>query len=192
MIYEFAKGVCKYFVNKVLYRFNFKGLENIPEKDRLVICSNHVSLYDPVVIATQVKRPIHFLAKAELYKNSFISWIMRKVKTIPVDRGHVSIQTLKDAMSVLKKDNILGIFPEGTRVKEGEKKEPLDGFVVFALKTKSPILPVHIEGRFKFRAKINVTFGKPIYLNEYYGRKVKADEISEISKDIMNQIYSLE
>ena len=132
------------------------------------------------------------MAKAELYKNAFTSWIMRAVNTIPVDRGHVSIQTLKDAMRVLKRENILGIFPEGPRVKEGEKKEPLDGFVVFALKTKSPILPVHIDGKFKFRAKINVIFGKPIYLDEYYGRKVKADEISEISKNIMNQIYTLE
>ncbi len=192
MIYRLGRALFKYIVNIILYRFTIKGKENVPKSGGLIICPNHVSLYDPIVIATQLDRPVHYMAKAELYKHALVAWVMRAVKTIPVNRGNVSVQTLKESMKVLKDGGILGIFPEGTRVAEGEEKPPMDGFVVFALKTKSPILPVHIQGRFKFRSHITITFGAPITLEEYYGKKLKAPEMSEISQKIMDQVYALD
>ena len=190
MIYAIGKFLC-HFANVLWFNFTIEGKENIPKDGRLVICANHVSLYDPVVIATQVRRPIHYMAKAELYKNKVLAWLLRAVKTFPVDRSKVSMETLKTALQILKQDEILGIFPEGTRVKGEERQKPLDGFEVFALKTKSPILPVHIQGTFKFRGKVTVRFGKPIYLDEYFGKKLKGEEMAKLSGSIMDQIYTI-
>lgn len=191
MFYRFGRAIIK-LLNLILYNIHVEGKENIPETGGVVLCPNHISNYDPLAVATHMKRQVHFLAKAELYKNFIVRKVLLAVGTIPVDRGKVSLETLKESLRVLKNGEILGIFPEGTRVKNGERKKPMEGFVVFALKTKSPILPVHIEGEYKFRGKINIKFGKPIELNEYYGKKVKPEEMSKISEKIMDIVYDLQ
>ncbi|ARD67528.1 lysophospholipid acyltransferase family protein [Eubacterium limosum] len=191
MFYRFGRAIIK-LLNLILYNIHVEGEENIPETGGVVLCPNHISNYDPLAVATHMNRQVHFLAKAELYKNFIVRKVLLAVGTIPVDRGKVSLETLKESLRVLKNGEILGIFPEGTRVKNGERKKPMEGFVVFALKTKSPILPVHIEGEYKFRGKINIKFGKPIELNEYYGKKVKPEEMSKISEKIMDIVYDLQ
>ena len=157
MFYRFGRALIK-FLNLILYNIHVEGEENIPETGGFVLCPNHISNYDPLAVATHMKRQVHFMAKAELYKNPLFKKVMMALGTIPVDRGKVSLETLKESLRVLKNGEILGIFPEGTRVKNGERKKPMEGFVVFALKTKSPILPVHIEGEYKFRGKVNIKF----------------------------------
>lgn len=191
MFYRFGRALIK-LLNLILYNIHVEGEENIPETGGVVLCPNHISNYDPLAVATHMKRQVHFMAKAELYKNFIVRKVLLAVGTIPVDRGKVSLETLKESLRVLKNGEILGIFPEGTRVKNGERRKPMEGFVVFALKTKSPILPVHIEGEYKFRGKINIKFGKPIELNEYYGKKVKHEEMSKISEKIMDIVYDLQ
>ena len=191
MFYRFGRAIIK-LLNLILYNIHVEGEENIPETGGVVLCPIHISNYDPLAVATHMNRQVHFLAKAELYKNFIVRKVLLAVGTIPVDRGKVSLETLKESLRVLKNGEILGIFPEGTRVKNGERKKPMEGFVVFALKTKSPILPVHIEGEYKFRGKINIKFGKPIELNEYYGKKVKPEEMSKISEKIMDIVYDLQ
>ncbi|MEG0074432.1 MAG: lysophospholipid acyltransferase family protein [Eubacterium sp.] len=191
MIYTICKTLV-HVINVLWFNFTITGKENIPEEGNYIICPNHVSIYDPVVIASQIKRQVHFMAKAELYENPFLKWLMLAVGTIPVDRHHVSMDTLRESLKVLKDGGILGIFPEGTRAKDGERLKPMDGFVVFALKTKSPIIPVHITGEYKFRGKINIKFGKSIELNECYGKKIKAEEISKISQKIMDNVYDIQ
>lgn len=191
MFYRFGRAIIK-LLNLILYNIHVEGEENIPETGGVVLCPNHISNYDPLAVATHMKRQVHFMAKAELYKNFIVRKVLLAVGTIPVDRGKVSLETLKESLRVLKNGEILGIFPEGTRVKNGERRKPMEGFVVFALKTKSPILPVHIEGEYKFRSKINIKFGKPIELNEYYGKKVKPEEMSKISEKIMDIVYDLQ
>lgn len=191
MFYRFGRALIK-LLNLILYNIHVEGEENIPETGGVVLCPNHISNYDPLAVATHMKRQVHFMAKAELYKNFIVRKVLLAVGTIPVDRGKVSLETLKESLRVLKNGEILGIFPEGTRVKNGERRKPMEGFVVFAIKTKSPILPVHIEGEYKFRGKINIKFGKPIELNEYYGKKVKPEEMSKISEKIMDIVYDLQ
>ena len=191
MFYRFGRALIK-LLNLILYNIHVEGEENIPETGGVVLCPNHISNYDPLAVATHMKRQVHFMAKAELYKNFIVRKVLLAVGTIPVDRGKVSLETLKESLRVLKNGEILGIFPEGTRVKNGERRKPMEGFLVFALKTKSPILPVHIEGEYKFRGKINIKFGKPIELNEYYGKKVKPEEMSKISEKIMDIVYDLQ
>ncbi len=190
MIYIICRGIV-WIINKVGFRFTISGKENIPKEGNVLICPNHVSIYDPCVIATMTSRRIHYMAKAELFENPLLGWLLKKVYAFPVNRGKVSIDTLKNALKILRNKEILGIFPEGRRVKAGEHVDPAGGFVIFAIKTKSPIIPVHIQGEYKFRGKIKITVGEPIYLSEFYGKKISEDEINALGNKIMNRIFEL-
>jgi len=191
MIYRIGRFLT-YLLSLILYRINIVGKENIPETGSVLICPNHISNIDPVVIAFATSRVVHYMAKAELFKNLFLAWFFRKVHAFPVNRDKVGIDTVKTSLKILKDQEILGIFPEGTRVKEGERIPPASGFIVFAVKTKSPIIPVRIKGEYRFRHKIDVIIGEPIFLTDYYGKKIPEAEIQKLGEEIMDKIYSLE
>ena len=192
MIYRIACALIR-LGNALWLNITYVGMENIPSEGGVVLCPNHVSWYDPLLVGAPIRRVVHFLAKQELFKNKFFSWVLKKlVYSVPVNRENVSIETIKTALKLLKSGEILGVFPEGTRVKENERVEPLEGFVLFALKTKSPILPVHISGSFGFRGKVRVRYGELIYLDEFYGKKLKSEEMKVIAKEIMNKLYQLD
>ncbi|MBI4855706.1 MAG: 1-acyl-sn-glycerol-3-phosphate acyltransferase [Acetobacterium woodii] len=191
MIYKLGRFIT-YLISLILFRITIIGKENIPETGGALICPNHISNIDPVVISFTTPREIHYMAKAELFKNSLLAWFFRKVKAFPVNREKVGIETIKTSLKILKEEEILGIFPEGHRVDPEDRTAPASGFVVFAIKTKSPIIPVRIKGKYKFRGKIEIIIGQPIYLEEYYGKKLSDEETHQLSEKIMDTVYELE
>ena len=96
MFYRFGRALIK-LLNLILYNIHVEGEENIPETGGVVLCPNHISNYDPLAVATHMKRQVHFMAKAELYKNFIVRKVLLAVGTIPVDRGKVSLETLKES-----------------------------------------------------------------------------------------------
>jgi len=190
MMYKIGRFVV-YIMIYLLYKLTVIGKENIPKTGSALICPNHISNYDPLAVACITAREIHYMAKAELFKNPFLGWFLRKVHAFPVNRNEVSIDTIKTSLKILKNQELLGIFPEGKRVNYGECIQPASGFVVFAIKTKSPIIPVRIRGEFKFRHRIEIIVGEPIYLTEYYGKKISEKDAEALSKKILDEIYDL-
>lgn len=191
MIYKICRGIVN-CINYIWFNFEINGKENIPKEGGALICPNHISIYDPCMVASITKRELHFMAKEELFSNFFMRWLLKNVHAFPVNREKVNIETVKTALKVLKEKELLGIFPEGKRVKDGETTEPANGFVVFAIKTKSPIIPIKISGKLKFREKVRMIVGEPIYLTEYYGKKITEEEMAKIAKEIMDKIYSMD
>lgn len=187
MLYELGKIVCS-FILLIFYPFNVKGVQNIPKEGGAILVSNHQSNWDPIIISMLTYRRIHFLGKVELFKIPFLAWFFKTVCVIPIDRKKVKPRTLIDCMKLLKDGSLLGIFPEGTRVKK--KAKPMDGFVLFSLRTQKPIIPIHISGTIKPWHKIDVVVGEPIELKGY-GKKVSDEKVSEIADNIMDKIYSL-
>lgn len=190
MLYGFAKLVFKiyfFFANRI----TLEGTENIPEKGGLVLCSNHIHWLDPILIGICVKRKIYFMAKAELFKNKFFAFIIRNINAFPVKRGTADISAIKRSLSIIKNGDILGIFPEGTRSKNGKLLPAEPGASVIALKTKAPIIPVRVQGSYSFRGNLRVTIGKPILFEEYIGKKLSGEEINSISQRIMAEIGRL-
>lgn len=193
MMYRIAHVLFN-IVNFFWFRLKVIGKENIPKKGgRAVVCPNHTYWYDPLLVDTifPAAHPPHWMAKAEIFSNWFNRWILKEMHVFPVDRHHVSVATLKTAMGYLRADKALGIFPEGTRVHKGEHVKPADGFIVFALKTRSPIIPVYIDATYKFRSRTTVIIGKPISLTAYYGKKVNSKETRALAEKILAEIYAL-
>lgn len=190
MLYVLGKLVCS-FIIMFLHPFNLKGSENLPSDGRAIIVSNHQSNWDPILIAMLTYRKIHFLGKIELFKNKLLGWFFRQVGVIPIDRKDVKPRSLIESMKILKNEGVLGIFPEGTRVKPGERQKVMDGFVLFAVRTQSPIIPIHISGSTKPWHNLDIVIGEPIILKEEFGKKVKDIDITEIAENIMDKIYEL-
>ena len=175
----------------IFHRLKVKGKENIPKTGGAIVCANHVSNFDPIVVAICIKRNVHFMAKAELFKNKFVSYILIKLNAFPIKRGSADITAIKNSFKLIKNGEILGIFPEGTRSKNGKPGPAEPGTATIAIKTKAPIIPIKITGSYKAFKSVKVVIGKPIELTDYYDRKLTSDEINKASQQIMAEIDKL-
>lgn len=188
--YRFARGLLS-IIFRLIYRFEVTGIENIPEKGRAILCSNHTSVLDPIVLGISIKRPISFMAKKELFKNPLIAKLLKTLTAFPVDREGSDLSAIRNSIDVLKMERILCIFPEGTRTKKIDLESAKPGVSLIAYKGKSPVIPVFIKSNYKLFSKIDVYIGEPIILEEFFDKKPKTEDHKKISKYILKSIYSL-
>lgn len=189
MLYAAAK-----IILRILFLFIFRiktvGKENVIDGGA-ILAGNHSSNWDPVLVAVTCPRSLAFMAKSELFKNKVFGFILKKMGAFPVSRGKGDIGAVKTALTILKNEKLMIMFPEGTRVKKNEKIEPKPGVVMISTHSKVPVIPVNISGSFKWMSKITVTYGTPIYLDEYYDEKLTIEKMQSLSNSIMANIYSL-
>jgi len=196
MFYYIVKAIC-WLILKIFWRMEIIGIENLPQSGGLIIASNHVSYLDPAVLAASLNKKIYFLTKKEIFKNTFISFILKNLNAFSVDRENVDILAFKKAINILREEKVLGIFPEGRRSSNGELQELKLGTIKIAMKTGVPILPVGISGTYKiyprgikfpilFKHKIIVKYGAPQYLDKLKSRdKVyQMEELDLLGKKI--------
>jgi len=192
-LYSLLKILLYYFF-KIFFRFKIIGSQHISVNGGVIIAANHISLWDPPVIAAACDRSIHFMAKEELFTVAVFKWLITKLQAFPVRRGTADRTAIRYAISLLKNGEILGAFPEGTRSKTGELGKPEPGIAMIALKAGVPIVPVAIIGTNKvFRngcifPQFIVKFGKPIIINE---ETVDKQMMEKISNTIMQEISYL-
>ena len=167
------------------------GRENIPD-GAAVLCPNHTTLGDPfyVVFAFGRKCPMRAMAKIQIMRVPVIGWILGKAGVFGVDRGRADMKAVKTALKFLKDGNKLLMFPEGTRVHEGEDVAAKTGAAMFATRTGAPLLPIYIQRKKKLFARNVVVIGQP-YHPEYAGRKPTPDELDAIAGDLMDRVRKL-
>ena len=173
-------------------RVHISGKENIPEDGPLIVASNHVTALDMVFLEYKIKRRILWMAKAELFKNKFVGWILRKLGAFPVHRGTVDVSAAKTVLDLLEEGKTVGIFPQGTRSKDQEN--PLKaryGVARFAAESGVPVLPVSIFGDFRIFGHVYVHYGKPVLIEKKPdGTAYTKAEYSEIAQTLMDGIYA--
>lgn len=166
------------------------GLEAVPLSGPLIVACNHVSVLDPPLLASSLApaRKVRFMGKKELFENRPLGWFLRKMGSIPLDRSGADMGAMREALDVLQKDGCLGIFPEGTRVKPGEKRAPKLGVSFLAAKTGALVLPVRVLGTAEFpRAfPLEVRCGSPL-APPAEGREAA----SSFARTVMDAIYAL-
>jgi len=196
MFYSIARAIA-WVILKIFWQMKVEGFENIPKECAVIIASNHVSYLDPAVLAASLNRKIYFITKKEVFKNGFVSFILKNLNAISVDRGNADILAFKKAINILREEKVLGIFPEGTRSSNGELQELKLGTIKIAMKTGVPILPVGIIGTHKiyprgikfpilFKHKIIVKYGAPQYLNKLKSKDkiYQKEELNLLGKKI--------
>ena len=154
----------------------------------MLLCTNHIENSDPLVVGIMAPRPVHFMAKAELFSIPLIGKIVPLVNAFPVKRGMSDREALRKGLTILKEGKVLGLFPEGTRSKTGELGQGLAGAGFFALRTEANIVPCAIIGPYKPFRKLKIVYGKPINMENIRQNKGSAEQATEL---IMGEIAKL-
>lgn len=191
MFYKFVCVVCKIFCS-IAFNLKLEGSENIPSEGALILAPNHRSYYDPIMAGIICRRPIRFMAKSELFENKLFGALITKLGAFPLQRGRGDVAAVKAAFSILKEGNVLLMFPQGKRIKDGTRGKLKTGVAVIAHKMQVPVVPVCISGEYKFRHKITVSCGKPIYFEEYYGQKLDEDSTNILAEKVYDGIFELQ
>jgi 1-acyl-sn-glycerol-3-phosphate acyltransferase len=172
---------------KIFFRIKIKGKKNLPTKGGVILMSNHISAYDPPILVAIFSRPLRFMAKKELFENPVMRFILYLADAFPVDRSKNDITAVKKALSVVKNDGVLGIFPEGTRRPEGKLGTPKSGSVMLAIKSGAPIVPVGIKNIEK-DGRITISIGKAFTMDQFSKRRLSKKERKKASKYIKSKI----
>ncbi len=189
MLYTIAKYLLKpiFFA---IYNMHVEGIDNIPKSEGYIVCGNHTKAIDPILLGIALPCRIHFMAKHELFENRFLKALLTGLGAFPIKRGEPDLKSIKTSLRLLKEKKNIGIFPEGTRNKTSElKAEP--GIAMLAIRSKTPIVPVLIKTNYKIFNKTEIIIGNLINLDEYFDKKLKNDDYTNISLKIMEYIGSL-
>lgn len=200
MFYYFARKFL-WVVYKVIFRLKIKGRENIPSEGPVVLASNHSSILDPVAVGIASTRPINFMAKEELFNIPILRNFFLALKSYPVKRGKFDRAAINKTLNYLKNNEIVALFPEGTRKKKAEAEKPYRGVALIAQKGNAPIVPIAILGTEKIFIKkkfipclnsITVKIGKPVFLNHPEGdlkkeQTITSEKVMQIINDLIKE-----
>ncbi len=176
---------------KFFYRVKYLGRENIPESGPALVCANHSSLLDPVLVgmAMGIRLQMHFMAKKEVMSVPGLGLIARLAGAFSVDRD-AGVSAIKHCFRLLEKKKFVMMFPEGTRYHEQQGRAK-SGAGMIALRTGVPIIPVYMTpGKKRFFSRIDVVVGEK-YLPSPDRSLPKSEQYSSVADDLMHRIYSL-
>ncbi len=134
-----------------LMRPRIVGREHVPRSGGIVVASNHLSYWDPPVLAHALDRECHFIAKEELFRIPGLGPLIRSLNSIPVRRGMADLRSIQEALAVLRSGGCLLIFPEGSRSPSGELQRARPGVGLLWSYARVPVVPVHVSGTHRDR-----------------------------------------
>lgn len=175
----------------LVFRWQVIGREHIPKEGPVILCANHISLWDPPLLGSGIERQVFFMAKEELFRIPVLSFLITKFGAFPVKRGAGDRAAIRSTLKLLEEGKILGIFPEGTRSKTGEVGAGMHGAAMFALKSQAAVVPVAIIGPYRWFRPITIVYGKPIDMTRLRETKGGSDTLKETTDLIMAEIRSL-
>ena len=179
-----------------LWPYRAVGVENIPAEGGAVLCCNHISNMDPIHLLCAQKRHIYFMAKKELFRVGLFRWLLGKVMGVfAVDRKASDKDAVVHAIRLVRDGHVMGIFPEGTRSKDGNLARGKAGVAMIAARTGAPIIPCCILRKTKQRklrlfCRTTVVFGTPIQPSELQLEGDRPD-IRQATRLIMERIAAL-
>lgn len=181
-----------YPVHRLVYPFKMYGNKKVGPGAYIYV-GNHMNMFDIFYVARTTKEGVHFLSKQSIMEAPIIGWWARKLGAIGAMRDGSDVRTIMEAMKVLRNGEKVSLFPEGTRNRgSGEEFLPFHGgAALFAIKTKTPIIPFVICSRPRVFHMTHVVFGEPMELSEYYDRRLTPEEYAEADEKLKNRLYEL-
>lgn len=187
----------------LVYRIRVEGREHLPRQGSVILAANHRSFLDSIFIPMLVRRRVTFVAKAEYFDDPKTAWFFRAVGQIPIRRegGSASEGALTAATEVLESGGVFGIYPEGTRTRDGYLHKGKTGVARLALATGAPIVPIGLVGTDEcqptdaklprlFRP-VTVRIGPPILPARYAGREHDRLVLRQITDELMFELGEL-
>ena len=163
-----------------------RGADNLPPEGGVIVAANHLSNWDPPFLASFLARPVGYMAKQELFEIPIFGTVIRWLFAFPVRRGAADRSAVKAAVKELREGRCVGIFPEGTRSKDGEIHHFGAGVALLAAMSGSPVVPTAISGTDKMKG-LRVVYGEPM---RFEGKSDRA-ALDAFSEKLRETIVSL-
>ena len=176
---------------RLVFPLDVRGIEYLSDEP-VVLCPNHSSALDPILLACALRSdvPLRIMAKKQVMEVPVLGWFLGKMGAFGVDRGNSDIGAIKTAIRCLRDGWKLMIFPEGTRVKNGEEVAAKGGAAMIAIRSGVKMQPVYITPQKRAFRKNKIVFG-PVYHPVYSGKKGTAEEYQTNAEEIMRQVKAL-
>ena len=197
---------CRYIINyasfligNIVSKITITGKWNLPKEGPYVISCNHFSYFDPLFSTYGVQKPLNFIAASDQTIKWYFMWAPIIYGWIPIDRRSIAPSSIKKALNVLKRGEILFIYPEGMQTSNALQK-PKNGAVFLSTVGKAPIVPMSIHGAENLweniflgvRSRIKINIGKPFGPIEFGGTKTEKEKIlKETGRELMCRIAAL-
>lgn len=182
-------------------RLTVEGREHVPHRGPAILCANHLSLVDPVLVPLLLDRPIVFLAKSEYFHTGPSRWLFDSLGVVPIARegGSAAEASLDRGDEVLRSGGLLSLFPEGTRSPDGRLYRGKTGPVRLALRSGAPIVPVGLVGTRevipphtrlpRFGRPVTVRFGVPLQVGPAGNLRSETDRLMRTIRSLTGQQY---
>jgi 1-acyl-sn-glycerol-3-phosphate acyltransferase len=184
VIYAIVRMVLQPFFH-IYFRMQRIGREHIPTSGPVIIAANHRSFLDPFVIACMARRPMYYVAKKELFAKPWQAWVLNALGAFPVDRGASDEEMIETAKAILRRGDILLIFPEGTRIRPGALGKPKRGVGRLALEMAVPVVPVAVIGTEAIRRGWRI---RPHKVRIRAGRALSFPQVENPSKELASAV----
>jgi len=183
---------------RVLFSTHVRGVENIPEGGAL-LAGNHVSYLDPILLWCASPRPVHFMAKRELWDSRLVAWVLPRVLAFPVNRGEPDRTAITTGTELLQAGGLVGVFPEGGRAEDGGEalRQAQGGAAFIALRADAPIVPVAFVGtqrawpkgaKFPRLVRTYISIGKPVFPSTVLPEGGRKERVTALTALVMERI----
>jgi 1-acyl-sn-glycerol-3-phosphate acyltransferase len=207
VFYWFLKHIALGPILKAIFRPWVEGMDNIPESGGAILASNHLSFSDSFFLPMEMDRRLTFLAKGDYFngrgiKGKLTAAFFKGINQVPVDRsgGHASEAALEAGVRILKRGELLGIYPEGTRSPDGRLYRGKTGIARMALEAGVPVIPVAMINTFDIQPpgqviprvmRVGIRIGKPLDFSRYAGMEGDRFVLRSITDEIMYELMQL-
>lgn len=187
---------------RLLFRPWAEGVENVPTSGPVILCPNHLSFIDSLLMPLMIKRRVVFLGKSDYFDKWYMRWFFEGAGVIPVRRegGSAGEASLKAGVEQLQRGLAVGAYPEGTRSPDGRLYRGKTGPARMALRARCPIVPVAVFGTdealpsgtyFPRLRRVGVRYGKPLDFSRYYGKDDDRFVLRSITDELMYELMLL-
>ena len=189
--YEFVRYALRFGMG-LAYRLRYTGRENVPSEGGVLAVCNHQSHFDPPLVGAGCPRRMNYIARDTLFWLGPFRWFITSLDAIPIDRDGIRLAGIKETLRRLKRGEMVLIFPEGTRSRDGDVGTFRPGFSTLAVRGRAAILPVAIEGAFQAWPRwqklprlgtIHIHYGTPMFPEE-----IQQYEEGELIKELEKRI----